>query len=91
MSASSAADWCRAVLQEVTPSPINNIPLPIQSQIPPPPPPMYADAVKQSKAVARPAAAVAAAVAQPSAQYQAYYNQYYQQAYSTPVATATNT
>ena len=90
MSASSAADWCRAVLQEVTPSPINNIPLPIQSQIPPPPPPMYADAVKQSKAVARPATA-AVAVAQPSAQYQAYYNQYYQQAYSAPAATATNT
>lgn len=89
MSTSSAADWCRAVLQEVTPSPINNIPLPIESQIPPPPPPAYADAVKQSKAVARPAAAVA--VAQPSAQYQAYYNQYYQQAYASPVAAATTT
>ena len=89
MSTSSAADWCRAVLQEVTPSPINNIPLPVQGHVPPPPPPEYATAVKKSAEVARTSAA--ASVAQPSAQYQAYYNQYYQQAYAAPAAAAAAT
>lgn len=91
MSAGSAADWCRAVLEEVSPSPLNNVPpLPAHVPVPPPPPPVYTGGSKQATTPLSTygTTATAAAVPQPSAQYQAYYDRYYQQATATAQQTA---
>lgn len=88
---SSAADWCRAVLEEVSPSPLNSVPpLPAHVPVPPPPPPAFrGSAAASSSAVTSAATTTNSSIPQPSAQYQAYYNQYYQQAY--PAAQAVTT
>ena len=90
MSAGSAADWCRAVLEEVSPSPLNNVPpLPAHVPVPPPPPPVYTGGSKQAPTpLSTYGTAATAAVPQPSAQYQAYYDRYYQQATAAAQQTA---